>query len=147
MVSSYLPELLGVCDRIFVMLEELWRQGTSILLTTHQLEEAEQRCDRIVILDGGRAIADGTLTELIADTVGVNRRVTFNLTGPGPELDGFALSEDRRALVAEVADVALELPGLLSRIREAGGQVNDLAVHSPSLHAVFIHLTGRELRE
>jgi ABC-2 type transport system ATP-binding protein len=134
-------------DRIFVMLELLWRRGTSILLTTHQLEEAEQRCDRIVILDGGRAIADGTLTELIASTVGVNRRVTFNLTGPAPELDGLEMSDDRRALVAEVEDVALELPGLLSRIRESGGQVSDLEVHSPSLRAVFIHLTGRELRE
>ena len=47
----------------------------------------------------------------------------------------------------QVADVALELPEVLSRIREAGGQVSDLEVHSPSLHAVFIHLTGRELRE
>ena len=41
----------------------------------------------------------------------------------------------------------LELPGLLTRIRESGGQVSDLDVHPPSLHSVFIHLTGRELRE
>ena len=134
-------------DRIFVMLDALWRQGTAILLTTHQLEEAEERCDRIVILDRGHAIADGTLKELIAGTVGVNRRVVFDLTGPGPQLDGFETSDDRRTLVAEVEDVALELPKLLSRIREAGGHVGDLRVHSPSLHSVFIHLTGRELRE
>jgi len=134
-------------ERIFVMLAELWRRGTSILLTTHQLDEAEQRCDRIVIIDHGRAIAQGTLSELIARTVGAHRRVTFELAEPGPELEGLKASDDRRELVAEVGDVALELPVLLSRIREAGAQVNDLAVHSPSLHAVFIHLTGRELRE
>jgi ABC-2 type transport system ATP-binding protein len=134
-------------ERIFVMLNELWRQGTAILLTTHQLEEAEQQCDRIVIIDHGRAIAEGTLTELITSTVGVNRRVTFRLAGPVPMVEGVKVSDDRRELVAEVGDVALELPGLLSRIHEAGGRVSDLEVHSPSLHSVFIHLTGRELRE
>jgi len=134
-------------DRIFLMLEELWRQGTSILLTTHQLEEAEQRCDRIVIIDHGRAIAEGTLAELIANTVGANRRVVFTLAETCPELAGFAINDDRRELIAEVEDVAAELPGLLNRIRENGGQISDLDVHPPSLHSVFIHLTGRELRE
>ena len=134
-------------ERIFVMLEELWSQGTSILLTTHQLDEAEQRCDRIVIIDRGRAIAEGTLPELITSTVGATRRVTFKLAGPGPTLDGLTINDDRKKLVAEISDVAVELPELLLRIREAGGQVCDLEVHSPSLHSVFIHLTGRELRE
>ncbi len=134
-------------DRIFLMLEELWRQGTSILLTTHQLEEAEQQCDRIVIIDHGRAIAEGTLAELIASTVGADRRVVFTLAEDCPDLIGFSISDDRRQLVAEVEDVSLELPGLLTRIREGGGRVSDLDVHPPSLHSVFIHLTGRELRE
>ena len=76
-------------ERIFVMLEELRDQGTSILLTTHQLDEAEERCDRIVIIDHGRVIAEGTLSELIESTVGLNRRVTLKLTEPGPAPDGF----------------------------------------------------------
>ena len=134
-------------ERIFTMLDELRRQGTSILLTTHQLDEAEQRCDRIVIIDHGRVIAEGTLAELIEGTVGVNRRVTLRLTEPGEPPDGFRATEDPRALVGEVGDVALELPGLLAGIRDAGGQVSDIEVRAPSLHSVFIHLTGRELRE
>ena len=134
-------------ERIFVMLEELRDQGTSILLTTHQLDEAEQRCDRIVIIDHGRVIAAGTLPELIERTVGVNRRVKLRLTEASPPPEGFRATENPRELVGEVGDVALELPELLARIRDAGGQVSDIDVRAPSLHSVFIHLTGRELRE
>jgi ABC-2 type transport system ATP-binding protein len=136
-------------ERIFFMLEELRRQGTSILLATHQLDEAEHRCDRIVIIDHGRVIAEGTLSELIESTVGVKRRVSLKLAGPAPgsRPEGFQTNGDPRELVAEVGDVALELPTLLSRIREAGGQVSDVEVRAPSLHSVFIYLTGRELRE
>jgi ABC-2 type transport system ATP-binding protein len=73
--------------------------------------------------------------------------VIFKLAEACPQLDGMATDGDGRELVAEVEDVALELPGLLIRIRESGGKVFDLEVHPPSLHSVFIHLTGRELRE
>jgi ABC-2 type transport system ATP-binding protein len=134
-------------ERIFVMIDELSDQGTSVLLTTHQLDEAEQRCDRIVIIDHGRVIAQGTLTELIKETVGINRRVRFELAEPAPAIDGLLTSDDRRELIAEVGDIALELPQLLARIRAADTQVTHIEVHSPSLHSVFIHLTGRELRE
>jgi ABC-2 type transport system ATP-binding protein len=134
-------------ERIFAMLDELRDQGTSILLTTHQLDEAEQRCDRIVIIDHGRVIAGGTLSELVEATVGSKRRVTLRLAAPGPRPEGFRAGSDPRDLVAEVGDVALELPALLERVREAGGEVSDVEVRAPSLHSVFIHLTGRELRE
>jgi ABC-2 type transport system ATP-binding protein len=134
-------------ERIFAMLDELRGHGTSILLTTHQLDEAEQRCDRIVIIDRGRVIAAGTLADLVVGTVGPKRRVTFRLAAPGPRPEGLRAGADPRELVAEVADVALELPALLERVREAGGEVGDVEVRAPSLHSVFIHLTGRELRE
>ena len=73
--------------------------------------------------------------------------MTLRLAEPGPPPDGFQATEDPRELVGEVRDVALELPGLLAGIRDGGGQVSDIEVRAPSLHSVFIHLTGRELRE
>jgi ABC-2 type transport system ATP-binding protein len=135
-------------ERIYDMLAELRDSGVSILLTTHQLEEAEARCQRIVIIDHGRAIAAGTLNELVERTVGATRRVTLTLDRPpARELPRLAAENGGAALVAQVRDVGAELPDLLGSVREAGSRVLDVEVRSPSLHAVFIHLTGRELRE
>ena len=141
-------------DRIYDMLAELVSDGVSLLLTTHHLEEAEARCTRTVIIDRGRAIASGTLSELVDQTVGRHRQVTLRLDLPldgdvaatalaGLEVDG----ADRRLVRARMTDVASGLPPLLDRIRLAGRTVDDVDVRGPSLQAVFIHLTGRELRE
>src|SRR4249919_2680318 len=66
-------------ERIYDMLTELTREGVSLLLTTHHLEEAEARCSRTVIIDRGRVIASGTLAELVDRTVGRHRIVTLRL--------------------------------------------------------------------
>ena len=129
------------------MLEELRKEGTSILLTTHHLDEAETQCDRIVIIDHGRVIADGTLKELVSSTIGDNRRVTVRLTKPLRSSNGFVMDESLKEVRAEIKDVATELPVLLAKINDEGGQIDDVEVRPPSLHAVFLHLTGRELRE
>ena len=134
-------------ERVYDMLAELRDSGVSLLMTTHQLEEAEARCQRIVIIDHGRVIAGGTLNELVERTVGALRRVTLTLDrAPERALPGF---EDGTgtSLVAQVRDVAAELPPLLAAVQGAGRKVLDVEVRSPSLHAVFIHLTGRDLRE
>jgi linearmycin/streptolysin S transport system ATP-binding protein len=135
-------------ERIYDMLSELRDGGVSVLLTTHQLEEAEARCQRIVIIDHGRVIATGTLGELVEHTVGAQRRVTLSLDrAPANPLPGFEVGVSSTTLRTQVRDVAGELPSLLGIVREAGCKVLDVDVRSPSLHAVFIHLTGRELRE
>ena len=121
-------------DRIYETLAELGQAGVSMLLTTHHLEEAEARCSRTVIIDHGRVIAAGTLPELVDRTVGKDRLVTLRLSDGGLE-------------TARMRDVAVELPPLLERVRTAGRVVDDVEVRSPSLQSVFIHLTGRELRE
>jgi ABC-2 type transport system ATP-binding protein len=135
-------------ERIYEMLAKLRAAGASLLLTTHQLEEAEARCDRIVILDRGRAIASGTLAELVDRTVGTRRQVTFTLdTAPAAPVAGLVADSDPRVLRAELRDVSVELPAMLARMEAAGARVRDLEVRGPSLQSVFLHLTGRELRE
>jgi ABC-2 type transport system ATP-binding protein len=135
-------------ERIYDMLEELRRQGTTMLLTTHHLEEAEARCDRIAILDHGRLIAAGTLRELVDRTVGAGRVVALILASEaGGPIAGFETTEGGRRLVARVTDVGAELPVLITRAHAAGCQIEDVEVLRQGLHDVFLHLTGAELRE
>jgi len=143
-------------DRIYDVLAELTAKGVSLLLTTHHLEEAEARCSRTVIIDHGRVIAAGTLGELVDKTVGRYRLVTLRLdavagSGAAEIIRGARTIEsdpaDARVLRARMRDVAIELPPLLERVRQAGRSVDDVEVKGPSLQSVFIHLTGRELRE
>jgi ABC-2 type transport system ATP-binding protein len=136
-------------ERIYDMLTDLTKAGVSLLLTTHHLEEAEARCVRTVIIDHGKVIAAGTMPELVDQTVGRHRIVTLRVDGrvaavpPGVDIS----AEDPRLLRAKVVNVARELPLLLSAIAAQGREVEDVDVRGPSLQSVFIHLTGRELRE
>ncbi len=135
-------------ERIYEMLRRLRRSGASLLLTTHQLEEAESLCDRIVILDHGQVIESGTLAELVSRTIGSARRVTLHLAGtPSTPIAGLENGVDGGLAHAQVTDVGRDLPALISRITAAGCRVEDLEVRPPSLQSVFLHLTGRELRE
>jgi ABC-2 type transport system ATP-binding protein len=137
-------------DRIYDVLADLRSAGVSLLLTTHHLEEAEARCSRTVIIDHGKVIASGTLPELVDRTVGRHRLVTLRVDAPlAAEYAGSIEIDpaDSRLGRVRLTDVGAELPPLLDRLRQAGRSVEDLDVRGPSLQAVFIHLTGRELRE
>jgi ABC-2 type transport system ATP-binding protein len=135
-------------QRIFDMLDELNQQGTSIVLTTHHLDEAETRSDRIVIIDHGKVVAEGSIEELIATTIGARREVAIQTEGilvaapPGMEWNSA-----RSRFVCFVDNVVEELPLILDRIQRVGGTIIDLEVHQPNLHHVFLHLTGKELRD
>ena len=134
-------------ERVYEMLDKLRASGVSLLLTTHQLEEAEARCDRIVIVDHGKIIAEGSLAALVESTVGGHLHVALRLDRLPATRDGFAGEWNDRELTARMRDVATELPVLLERLRASGCAVEDLQVSGPSLQSVFLHLTGRELRE
>jgi|SRR5689334_15051010 ABC-2 type transport system ATP-binding protein len=136
-------------ERIYDMLGELTSAGVSLLLTTHHLEEAEARCSRTVIIDHGRAIAAGTLPELVDRTVGRHRLVTLRVSTPITNApNGIEVApDDARLLRARVSDVAQDLPALLTAVGAQGTEIEDVDVRGPSLQAVYIHLTGRELRE
>jgi ABC-2 type transport system ATP-binding protein len=135
-------------ERIYEMLDVLRDEGASILITTHYLEEAEARCERIAVIDHGAALASGTLPELVERAGLSGRRVRMALERPAAAAPaGFSLEPGGGAIVATIADVAGELPPLLARVREAGLGVRDLDVRAASLQAVFLALTGKDLRE
>jgi len=138
-------------ERIYEMLSQLQGVGVSIVLTTHHLEEAERRCERIVIIDHGKIVAGGTVADLMASTSGVSRTVRVSLASPFP-LDrplpaGATLASDRKTLTAPVSDVGRDLSALLARAADVGVAVANVDVAGATLQDVFIALTGRELRE
>ena len=134
-------------ERIYEMLAGLRERGASLLLTTHQLEEAEARCDRIVIVDHGKTIAEGSLASLVETTVGSHLQVVLRLDRVPPGRAGIEGEWHDRELATRMRDVATELPVLLERLRAGGSAIEDLQVRGPSLQSVFLHLTGTELRE
>jgi ABC-2 type transport system ATP-binding protein len=135
--------------RIWEMLGELVNDGASLLLTTHQLDEAQQVCDRIVIIDNGTVIADGTFDELVDRTIGTARLVSLEIDGDIPPalVDGRFERDGDNGITCRVDEVAGELAGVLANAAAAGAAVTDVRIEAPSLQSVFIHLTGRELRE
>lgn len=138
-------------ERIYEMLAVLRQAGVSIVLTTHHLEEAEQRCDRIVIIDHGKIVAAGTLSELLRDALGDARAVDVRLQAPWPQgaarPDGWRISEDGRHVTVDVASLGKDLGGVLAAMNAVGVEVADLTLRGSTLHDAFIALTGRELRE
>jgi linearmycin/streptolysin S transport system ATP-binding protein len=137
-------------QRIWEMLELLRKDGASLLLTTHQLDEAQQVCDRIVVIDHGRVVASGNFDELVRQTIGNERRVSITLESETQAAAFSAWPETKiegNTVRAVLRDIASDFSGLLSHAVNSGLQVKDVHVQSPTLQAVFIHLTGRELRD
>lgn len=142
------------------LLRGLRAGGQTILLTTHDMQEADTLCDRVVVIDRGRVLADGSPEELkrslAADTV-----LTLTVSGGDPDglcddaraLDGVRRAElDRRDGAAPVLRVLAARPtGLLTELVLAalrrGVRVDDATSQPPTLQAVFLSLTGRDLRE
>ena len=138
-------------ERIYEMLAELQGGGVSLLLTTHHLEEAEARCERIVIVDHGKAIASGTLAELVSASLGASRvaviRTSRALASPAAMPAGVEISDDGRTLRAGVDAGGGNLPELTRLAALHGGGIDDISLHGARLQDVFINLTGRDLRE
>jgi ABC-2 type transport system ATP-binding protein len=141
-------------NAILEAVDELRRGGMSILYTTHYMEEAERLCDRIGIIDAGRILAEGTRRELVA-MVGQLDRVTLAATG-SLQSATVALAGLDRIESASTADGSIELtaqgartllPAILETASAAGALVNSVEVTEPDLEAVFLHLTGRALRD
>ncbi len=129
--------------------------GGSVLLTTHYMEEAEQLCDAVAIVDHGACIARGTPAELVA-SVGGDHVVEVRAAGLEAAVDEAALARlpgvrgvrrDGDVAVLTVQAVHRAVPSLLQEIATAGLELDGLATRHTSLEDVFVQLTGRHLRE
>ena len=137
------------------VLRQLNAEGQTILLTTHYMEEADQLCDRVAIMDHGRILALDA-PEALKQSVGADTIVTVKAVGDPHKLAG-RLSEELGGVTrARVIDGGVELhvqgterlvPRVVDTAEGAGFDVVDLSVSEPSLETVFINLTGKELRD
>ena len=141
-------------NAILESVERLSHAGMAVLYTTHYMEEAERLCDRVGIIDQGRVIAEGTRSELVA-MVGGRDRVTM-LTNDRTEPAEEPLREHQSVDEVTAAEGSLELlvrgaaealPRLLVTAAGAGVTVTAVEVVEPNLEAVFLHLTGKALRD
>ena len=137
-------------ERIYEMIVELAGRDVAILFTTHYMEEAERLCDRVAVIDHGRVIATGSKEELVRATVGSSRRVVVHGEREIPPSLGVefpAARLDGRELHLTTDEPAVAIPRLLAAFERSSVGVADLELLSPGLESVFLHLTGRELRE
>ena len=142
--------------QLWELIIELRASGRTILLTTHYMDEAERLCDRVAIIDHGRAIALGSPRELIA-SLGAEHVVEF--TAPDAAAGALSVESLQRLngvqtarevagrWTLEVSELARAVPALLAELREHGAPLGELATHSATLEDVFVSLTGRQLRD
>ena len=136
------------------LIRELVADGTTLLLTTQYLEEADQLADRIAVIDRGTVIAEGTAAELKAQMGATVLEVAFADAGaapgrPAPPWPRWspAPRSTARVVRAPVADGARTAMEVLRALDAAGLDVGGLTVREPSLDDVFLQLTGRRAEE
>ena len=137
-------------NRIFEMIEALRDKGAAIIYTTHYMEEAERLCDRVAIIDHGRIIAQGANQELVQNAFASRSQVVTRFANPPSETEAWV---ERHAghLVDGSAELTIErsteIAALLDDAAKAGLELLDVTLRRPNLESVFLHLTGRELRD
>ena len=141
-------------DAILAAVEALAGGGVSVLYTTHYMEEAERLCDRVGIMDDGRVVAEGTRRELVA-LIGQQDRLTLTVSGDARGVADLlarqpgvsAASATGPDVELHVAEAGRRLPDLLALATGDGAVVTGVQVAEPDLESVFLHLTGRALRD
>lgn len=135
-------------NAILESIEVLGHGGLSVLYTTHYMEEAERLCDRIGIIDEGHLVAEGTRRDLIAQMgqqAGLRVSGTGDLEVLASLLDG-AVARDG-AVELLVDDIGKGLAAVLAAADRMGVAITGIETSEPDLEAVFLHLTGKALRD
>lgn len=139
---------------ILEAVKQVAASGTTVVYTTHYLEEVEQLCDRIAIMDHGKILAEGTLDELKSRVGGrdiVTVRGSFDAGAVVPRVDALAgvqvTSAEPGRLVLSVEGSGRGSVEVLSRLLAPGVAIEGISIQPPSLNTLFLNLTGRELRD
>ncbi len=140
-------------ERIMLTVRRAAEAGATVVYSTHYMEEVERLCDRVLLIDHGRTVAEGTVAEIIA-LGGTRPRMEITLHERLPSdwwvgLDGtkeLGLSVGDGKVTLQLASLA-QVSDVLERVRARGGRVIEFSVHSPSLSDAFMALTGHALRE
>jgi len=141
--------------QLWDLVEKFKSEGRTILLTTHYMDEAEQLCDHVAIMDHGKKIALGTPRELIA-SIGAEHMVEFSAGSATRALEPEALRRiegvrdvrtDNGNVQLQVTEMHRAVPALLEELRRQGVPLTELSTHSATLEDVFVALTGRHLRD
>jgi ABC-2 type transport system ATP-binding protein len=141
-------------NQILESVERLSVEGMAVLYTTHYMEEAERLCDRIGIIDGGKLQAEGTRDELIRLTEGADH---IRLQGSGDTAAAAAalrglpavrqVDADRHTLRLTVTDAPTAIAQIVTTATGSGMSLADVQISRPDLESVFLHLTGKALRD
>jgi ABC-2 type transport system ATP-binding protein len=136
--------------------KKLNREGMTVLYTTHYMEEAQELSNRIIIMDQGKVIVQGTHQELVK-IVGEQDRINLTVSQVLPKeiaerwrtlagVNRVSLNEDN-SLTLLVSDSNIILPDLFEVATGLGARITSVDIQEPNLEAVFLHLTGRGLRD
>ena len=141
-------------------LERISRSGTTMLLTTHYMEEADRLCSRLAIIDNGKIVVDGTPRELKA-SIGADT-VVLQLASTNGELqsqqasvrrlledmvEADGVSPNPEGVTLSVPNASAAVPAMLRRLDGEGITIAGLQMSQPSLDTVFLKYTGRHIRE
>lgn len=141
---------------LWIQIEKLRREGTTIFLTTHYLEEADAVCDRVAIIDDGQIIAEGTPEELKKRVAG--DLITISIDKPEEKTDGLVSRFEQADFIREVIreeshirlyvyDGAKSISEVLNILKEQDAILKTITLSAPSLDDVFLRETGRSLRD
>lgn len=141
-------------NSILESVEALGTAGTAVLYTTHYMEEAERLCDRVAIIDAGKIRAEGTRRELV-QLMGQKDTITLGVVGSAHKL-ATALDAMQQVQSCTAIEGGVELlvdgasgllPAILATAQSTGVGVAGVEVIEPNLESVFLHLTGKALRD
>lgn len=143
-------------NEVWQSIRALVSQGTTVLLTTQYLDEADQLATQISVIDTGQVIAEGTPSELKSrlggDRIEFVVHDQFQIAPAARAVDRLGVAEpvidqDARQVSVQVSDKSTALPEAVRLLDEAGIAIDDLALRRPTLDEVFLHLTGRYVEQ